>query len=194
MTFQLEKLRKLAFEKRYVTRDTVKGKIQVEGLKIHFPCASLNQVKQSGILDILNDDTYLSKPVVTIDKKEILFGELAILRYLERDHWKGVWVDTFHSRGGKDALWSAMPPRGVAPPLPQKVSAKFKAIKEKNGGKLFGFFDVLAWKGEGDDYVFVEYKGKGDTPNDNELGWINAAMSEGIKPEQLCIVGYDLPI
>jgi hypothetical protein len=86
-----------------------------------------------------------------------------------------------------------MPPDGVAPPLPPNVSAKFKAIKEKNGGKLSGFFDVFAWKGDDDDYLFIEYKGKDDSPNDNELSWINAAISEGIMPEQLCIVGYDLP-
>jgi hypothetical protein len=104
MVFQLEKLRKLAFEKKYVTRDTVKGKIQIEALKIHFPCASLLLVKKSRILDILNDSTYLSKPVVTIEKNALLFVELAILKYLERDHWKGVWVDSFHSRGDKDML------------------------------------------------------------------------------------------
>lgn len=86
-----------------------------------------------------------------------------------------------------------MPPKGVAPILPPNVLAKFKAIKEKNDGKLFGFFDVFAWKGDGKDYLFVEYKGKDDSPNNNELTWINAALSEGVKPEQLCIVGYDLP-
>ena len=190
----MDKLRKLAFEKRYVARDTVKGRIQVEALKIHFPCASLQLVKKSGILDILDDNTYLTKPVMTVDKKTILFGELAILRYLEKDGWKGVWVDAFHSRGGKDALWSDMPPRGAAPPFPPRVSTMFNAIREKNGGKLFGFFDVFAWKSDGDDYLFIEYKGKDDSPNSNESPWINAAISAGIKPEQLCIVGYDLPV
>jgi hypothetical protein len=189
----LDKLRKLAFEKRHVTRKTVNGEIKFEGLKIHFPCASLQLVKKSGILDNLDDSTYLNKPVVTIDKQTILFGELAILRYLEKDHWKGVWVDAFHSRGGKDMLWSGMPPHGLASPLPPNVAAKFKAIKERNGGKLLGFFDVFAWKGEGNDYLFIEYKGKDDSPNDNELPWINAAISAGVRPEQLCIVGYDLP-
>jgi hypothetical protein len=86
-----------------------------------------------------------------------------------------------------------MPPTGVSPALPPKVLGKFQAIKEKNGGNLAGFFDVFAWKNDGDDYVFVEYKGRGDVANENELNWINAAISAGIKPEQLCIVGYDLP-
>lgn len=189
----MEKLRKLAFEKRHVARQTDTGEIRIEALKIHFPCANLQQIKKSGILDILSDDIYLSKSVVSTEKGANMFGELAILRYLERDQWKGVWVDAFHSHGRKDVLWSGMPPTGVAPPLPPKVSSKFQAIKEKNGG-LSGFFDVLAWKGEGDVLMFIEYKGRGDSPNENELEWINAAISEGVKPEQLCIVGYELPI
>ena len=192
MLVQLDKLRKLAFEKRHVIRETNTGEIRIEGLKIHFPCASLQQIKNSRVLDILNDATYLDKTVVTHDRG-VLFGELAILRYLEKDQWKGVWVDTLHSHGRKDVLWTGMPPTGVAPQLPPKVSAKFQAIKEKNGGVLFGFFDVFAWKGEGDDFMFIEYKGRGDSADDNELAWINAAVSEGVKPEQLCMVGYDLP-
>ncbi|MGI0029817.1 MAG: hypothetical protein ACREAQ_08920, partial [Nitrososphaera sp.] len=73
----MDKLRKLAFEKRHVVRKTVNGEIRIESLKIHFPCASLQLVKKSGILDILSDNTYLSKTVVALDKDSILFGELA---------------------------------------------------------------------------------------------------------------------
>lgn len=188
----MEKLRKLAFEKRHVTRETDIGEIRIEGLKIHFPCASLQQIKNSRILDVLDDKTYLTKTVVAHDGR-VLFGELAILRYLEKDQWKGVWVDSFHSHGSKNVLWSGMPPTGVAPALPTKAAAKFQAIKEKNGGTLSGFFDVFAWKGDGDELMFVEYKGRGDTPDESESEWISAALSKGVKPEQLCIVGYDLP-
>jgi hypothetical protein len=188
----LDKLRKLAFERRQVIRDTDNGEIRIEGLKIHFPPASLSQIKNSRILEILEDVAYLSKPVVAHEGR-VMFGELAILRYLEKDQWKGVWVDAFHSHGRTDVLWSGMPPVGVAPALPPRVSEKFQAIKEKNGGKLSGFFDVFAWKGEGDDFVFVEYKGRSDAPNENELDWINAAIAAGVRSEQLCIVGYDLP-
>lgn len=176
-----------------MTRTVPTGDIQIESLKIHFPCASLQQVKKSRVLETLTDNAYLNKPVVSIDKQTILFGELAILRYLEKDGWKGVWVDTSHSSKGKDMLWFDMPPKGLAPPLPPNALTMFKAIKEKNGGKLSGFFDIFAWKGDGNDYLFIEYKGKDDSSNDNELPWINAALSAGVKPEQLCIVGYDLP-
>jgi hypothetical protein len=189
----MEKLRKLAFENRPLGRNTAKGKVQIQGLKIHFPCVSLKLIKKSGILDKLNDGSYLNKPVVTIDKNTILFGELAILRYLEKDGWKGVWVDAFHSNGEEDKLWTGMPPNGIAPTLPQRVAEKFQAIKQRNGGKLHGFFDIFAWKGDGDEFLFIEYKGMGDSSNDNELKWINAAMAEGIRAEQMYIVGYDLP-
>ena len=188
----MDKLRKLAFEKRQVVRKTDSGEIRIEGLKIHFPCASLQQIKNSRILDILDDDAYLSKPTVVHDGR-VLFGELAVLRYLEKDQWKGVWVDSDHSHGRKDVLWSGMPPTGVAPALPPKVIEKLQAIKERNGGSLSGFYDVFAWKGDGDDFVFVEYRVRGEPDDENEIGWIDAAISEGIKPEQLCIVGYDLP-
>ena len=194
MIFQLNKLRKLAFERRNVTRRTGNGgDIQIEGLKIHFSCASLQQIKKSHLLETMSD-SYLSKNVVSIDQAT-LFGELAILRYLEKDGWKGVWVDSNHSSKGKDVLWSGMPPKGLAPPLPPIVAEKFQAIKEQNGGKLAGFFDIFAWKGDGNDYLFIEYRGKDDdnSPNVNELNWINAALAAGVRPDQLCIVGYDLP-
>lgn len=50
--------------------------------------------------------TYTSKPLVEIDG-EPLFGELAILRCLQKDGWTGYWVDTFH--GGK--WWNGLPDR-----------------------------------------------------------------------------------
>ncbi|HKU49564.1 MAG TPA: VRR-NUC domain-containing protein [Nitrososphaera sp.] len=190
----MDKLRKLAFERRQVTRKTDNGEIRIEGLKIHFPPATLLQIKNSRVLDILEDKAYLSKPVLVHDGR-VIFGELAILRYLEKDQWKGVWVDSFHSHGRTDVLWSGMPPTGVPPALPPKASEKFQAIKEQNGGRLSGFFDVFAWKegGERDDFIFIEYKGRGDPASENESEWISAALAAGVKPEQLCIVGYDLP-
>ena len=77
--------------------------------------------------------------------------------------------------------------------MPPKVSEKFQAIKERNGGELAGFFDVFAWKGEGEEFAFVEYKGRDEAANESELEWINAAITAGVRPEQMCIIGYDLP-
>jgi hypothetical protein len=188
----LDKLRKLAFEKRQLVRRTKTRDIHIEGLKIHFPCASLQQIKNSQILTVLEDNSYLNKPAVAYEGR-IVFGELAVLRYLEKDQWKGVWVDTAHSHGRKDVLWAGMPPTGVARAMPTKVSEKFQAIKAANGDSLAGFFDIFAWKGEGEDFIFVEYKAKGENVDEREYDWINAAMAEGVEPQQMCVVGYDLP-
>ena len=57
-----------------------------------------------------------------------------------------------------------------------------------NNGKSSGFFDVFAWK-DGE-YIFIEYKGEGDLANQNELGWIKAALSVGVKPNQMFFVTY----
>ena len=179
----MNKLRSLASEKSFVSRKTSKGTISIESLKIHF-----TRVEDSQQLPDMKDlpRTYRSKPLVTVGG-EILFGELAILRYLQRDGWDGVWLDAFHSRGQNKKFWSGMPFKGQAT-LPLHAEQLYDKIVAKNGGKLSGFFDVFAWK-DGD-YVFVEYKGKGDSPNKNELNWIEAAISAGVKPEQLFIVTY----
>lgn len=132
--------------------------------------------------------TYTIKPLVVVDN-EIIFGELALLRYLQKDGWDGVWVDAFHSRGNNKKFWSSLSDRGQAS-LPTHAQELFNKILSKNDGKISGFFDVFVWKDGGSDYLFVEYKGKGDHPNKNELQWIEAAISVGIKPEQLVIVTY----
>jgi hypothetical protein len=55
-------------------------------------------------------------------------------------------------------------------------------------GKRGGFFDVLAWREA--DFLFLEYKGKGDRSNPNEPSWIKAAVHCGIRPEQLLVAAY----
>ena len=190
----MDELRKLAIAKKFVPRQTTtNGTIEVESLKIHFRCPQLKQLLELNQSFATLRSTYLAKPVVTVGD-EILFGELAILRYLEKDDWEGVWVDSFHSSKNQDVFWSAMPPEGKAPSFPSRVQERFNEIKSKNNGRISGFFDVFAWKNEGqnykDDYVFIEYKGRGDSPNDNEDPWVDAATSAGVEPNQLFIVHY----
>jgi hypothetical protein len=40
--------------------------------------------------------TYRNKTLFEFNGKP-LFGELAVLHWLKKDGWDGVWVDTFHS-------------------------------------------------------------------------------------------------
>lgn len=131
--------------------------------------------------------TYTSKPLIQIGEEQ-LFGELAVLRLLEQDGWHGVWVDTFHSRGSRKLFWTDMPHRSAPFDMAQAPRADrlYRDIVAARGGKAWGFFDVMAWRG--DDLVFVEYKGPGDSPNANEPHWLAAALACGVRPEQLFCV------
>lgn len=125
--------------------------------------------------------TYTTKPLVTFDG-EILFGELAVLRWLQRDGWDGAWVDTFHGR----KFWRDMPHRSAPLSLPVHAQGLYDGIVAANGGRGAGFFDVMAWRGTR--VVFAEYKGPGDHPNRNEAAWIGAALRTGISEQDLFIV------
>lgn len=124
--------------------------------------------------------TYTSKPLVQIGD-EALFGELAIVRLLQRDSWEAAWVDTFHRR-----FWNNMP--SCSDPVELSGAAKrvFEKIAELKGGSS-GCLDVVAWKG--DRVVFIEYKGPGDSPNRNEPHWIDAALQAGVSEDDLLFVG-----
>jgi hypothetical protein len=177
----VEKLRSIVLLSAFEERMTDFGVIKIECLKIHFPLATAQS-----LLDESLPKTYRSKRLVNVNN-EILFGELAILRYLQMDGWDGVWVDTFHGRGKKKVLWSNMPPNGIGQ-LSKEAENSYDSIVTANNGKSSGFFDVFAWKNG--EFIFIEYKGPGDSPNSNETRWINAALKCGINPESLYFVIY----
>ena len=64
----------------------------------------------------------------------------------------------------------------------------YDSIVQANEGKSSGFFDVFAWKNGA--FIFIEYKGQGDSPNRNETRWITATLKCGVDPEQLFYVIY----
>jgi hypothetical protein len=173
-------LKSLAAEIQQDERIIDSGIINITNLKIQFEPA-----KPRHLTDERLSKTYLSKPLVKVDN-ENLFGELAILRYLQKDGWNGVWVDTFHGRG-KKLFWNNLPPEGKAS-LADEATFLYDKIVTSNAGKASGFFDVFAWKNG--EYIFLEYKGAGDKPNQNETKWINSAIKSGIKPEQLYFITY----
>lgn len=162
-------------ELRPVTLRT-KGIVELQTLRIAFPNASPKRLPEGKL-----PRSYSSKPLVSVNG-DAMFGELAIVRWLERDDWEGVWVDTFH--GGK--FWRAMPHKSSPVKLPAPAQATFDAIKRANEGKASGAFDVMAWRGR--DVAFLEYKGEGDSSNRNEARWIEAALDAGILSTQLRFV------
>ena len=177
----MEKLRSLALSSRSEQRLTDSGTVAIESLKIHFPAATPRH-----LLDESLSKTYRSKPLVLVNN-EALFGELAILRYLQMDGWDGVWIDTFHGRGRRKVFWSNLPPSGHGI-LSVEAESLYDKIIVANSGKSSGFFDVFAWKNGV--FIFLEYKGEGDSSNRNEKKWINTAIKCGIPPENLFFVTY----
>lgn len=177
----MQKLRSIALSRGFEERMTNIGVIKIESLKIHFPSAAVRH-----LLDESLSKTYRSKPMVVVNN-EHLFGELAILRYLQMDGWDGVWVDTFHGKGKKKVFWSNLPPNGMGK-LTIEAEKLYDSIVQANEGKSSGFFDVFAWKNGA--FIFIEYKGQGDSPNRNETRWITATLKCGVDPEQLFYVIY----
>jgi hypothetical protein len=178
---ELAELRAFAREPSYTTRILSDGTaIELERWTLRFPPAQPDRLP-----DGVSKKTYTVKPLVT-PFNTALFGELAIVECLERDGWSGVWVDTFH---GSELFWRGMPHTSLRVDLSEESEALeiYRGVLAEHG-KRGGFFDVLAWR-EGE-FLFIEYKGKGDRPNNNESSWIAAVLRLGIRPEQLLIGEY----
>jgi hypothetical protein len=150
--------------------------VQMRRLFVRFGEASPNRLR-SGALQ----PSYTSKPLVTFNGAA-MFGELALLRWLEVDGWEGVWLDTAHGR----RCWRDMPTRSDPVALPPAAQRKYDEIVAKNGGRASGTFDVMAWRG--DQTIFVEYSGQHDQPNKSERAWIDAALWTGVSPNDLFVV------
>jgi hypothetical protein len=154
---------------------------EIEQWTVRFPLADPDRLLNETI-----KATYTNKPLVK-PFDQPLFGELAIVRCLERDGWSAVWVDTFH---GAELFWRDMPTKESPMDLgtESEVMRLYRGLVAENG-KRGGFFDVLAWRDS--EYLFIEFKGKGDKPNKNERSWVNAALRYGIQASQLLFAEYE---
>jgi hypothetical protein len=127
-------------------------------------------------------ETYGGKAVLD-SNGEPLFAELAILRLLEKDGYKGVWVDTY-----RKCFRDAMPPAVCELPVPAREV--YDRIVAANGGTS-GCWDVIAWK-DGE-YLFIESKRKGkDRMRKSQLCWRDAAIRAGLKPDSFHICEWDI--
>jgi hypothetical protein len=149
--------------------------VEIPTLILRFPLAEPPRLDE-GVLK----PTYTVKPLVDVDGEPV-FGELAIARWLAKDGWSALWVDTFHGR----KFWRDMPHLSDPIEPPASVRESYKRIADLKGGPS-GCFDVVAWKN--DRTLWLEYKGPGDTENRNERGWIDAALHAGVCPEDLVFV------
>jgi hypothetical protein len=164
--------------------------VEIEAYSISFPTADPSKLPVDATFFGTSEkipDSYLIKPLV-IFNDEPLFGELAVACALKEDGWNAVWVDSYHSKGEKRLFWKDLPDRSRPVVLAREstnASRLYEKIRDRNRG-VGGFFDVMAWKGSS--YLFVEYKGKGDGANKNELRWIDAVLSSGLKVNDLRFV------
>jgi hypothetical protein len=150
--------------------------VRLRRLCVRFGTASPDRLKPGAL-----PATYVAKPLVTFNGAA-MFGELAVLRWLETDGWEGAWLDTAHGR----KVWRHMPTRSAPIALPTSPRALCERIIALNAGRASGTFDVIAWRG--DHTIFVEYQGPGDRASKSQGAWIDAALAAGVSPNDLLFV------
>jgi hypothetical protein len=157
---------------------------------VALPSGRLVQLRELGVVfgraapDRLPDGAlapaYVRKPLVSF-KGAAMFGELALLRWLQVDGWEGVWLDTLHGR----KAWRDMPTRSGSVSLPPEQQALHDAIVARNGGRASGTFDVMAWRGG--QTIFVDYREPGERASKSQRRWIEAALDAGVSPNDLLV-------
>ena len=152
------------------------GEAAIRAMSIRFSRATPDRLKPGTLAA-----TYVSKPLVSVDG-DAMFGELAIVRWLEKDGWQAFWVDTYH----RQQFWRVMPHRGSPVALPGILRTRYDAIVAANGGRPRGFFDVIAARG--DQVIHLEYKAAGESSNRTETGWIESALETGVSEHDLWFV------
>jgi hypothetical protein len=153
--------------------------VTIRRLCVRFGHASPDHLKKGTL-----PSSYTDKPLVTFNG-DAMFGELAVLRWLEVDGWDGAWLDTVHDR----KCWHGMPTRDNPVQLPPPAQALYKRIVIANRHRASGTFDVMAWRGE--QHIFVEYEEGGEQLTRNNRVWIESAMSVGVSANDLLIVARD---
>lgn len=126
-------------------------------------------------------NTYGGKPIINIDGSPG-YAELAILRLLQAEGWKGAWIDTFLKvkRTGIDVYINL-------PNVQENILQKIYGI----AGRKSGCFDVFCWKQ--DVLLFAEAKRKGhDRIRSTQIKWLSAAIEFGISVDSLLVVEWQI--
>jgi hypothetical protein len=128
-------------------------------------------------------DTYGNKPVIDCDGVP-LFAELAMMPVLRSKGFEdAVWVDSY-----RRCFRYGMPPnKCTPPPFVRELHTK---IRNQNGGKWAGCFDLMAWTG--DVVSFVELKRRGrDRMRDEGWLWMDNALKVGVSFEQFSVCEWE---
>jgi hypothetical protein len=129
-------------------------------------------------------DTYNRKPLLELDN-EPLFAELLFLRILEKEGYKGIWVDTYRNK-----FWQRLPHFSFPVIIDTTIENIFNKIYSLKGGKKSGCFDVIAYKG--DNFIFAELKRKSkDVIQPSQIDWLNAALKLNLDKNKFIIVEWE---
>ena len=134
----------------------------------------------------LPSDSYGNKAVLDFDGR-MGFAELVILWTLEKQGWRGVWVDTYRNCFRQD-YWNTKRLRELPEADPQALLDK---IRQARNGRRAGTWDVFCWR-DGK-YLFAESKGFGhDKFRRSQLEWLEAALSLGLPLDSFLIVEWNI--
>lgn len=133
---------------------------------------------------IHNFDTYNGKPLLVLEN-EPLFAELLFLRLLEKEGYKGIWVDTYRNK-----FWQRLPHFSFPVIIDKTLETIYNEIYTLKGGKKSGCFDVIAYKD--DQFIFAELKRKKkDEIQDSQIEWLNAALKLKSEKNKFLLVEWE---
>jgi len=114
------------------------------------------------------------KPMVAVGGRPVP-AELAVISELALTGWQGVWVSAFGNWLRRE--WFPAPAfRTIAASGAAQWAAEiFAALKEANGGRLAGFFDVFAWR-EPSEVLLCEVKVGRDRIHPNQRRFLGNAL------------------
>jgi hypothetical protein len=118
--------------------------------------------------------TWARKPAFLVEGRCVR-AEFAILEYLRREGWRGLWVNAFGNE-----LWPAWFPAPASRTpgeagAPGWAAQAFEELRAANGGKLTGFLDVFAWREPGEVGCF-EAKVVGDSIRLSQRAFLEKAL------------------
>ena len=132
-----------------------------------------------------NFDTYGGKQLLQY-KGEPLFAELVILRLLEEQGYKGVWVDTYRNK-----FWQRLPHLSFPVSPDRKWLEVYNKIYQLKGGAKSGCFDVMAYRYN--HFVFAELKRqKEDSIRPSQIEWLRAARQAGLENPTFLVAEWSI--
>lgn len=131
-----------------------------------------------------NYDTYGGKQLLQY-KGEPLFAELVLLRLLEEQGYKGVWVDTYRNK-----FWQRLPHLSFPAAPDKKWLEVYNKIYQQKRGSKSGCFDVMAYREN--HFVFAELKReKEDSIRPSQIMWLQAALQAGLEDPTFLIAEWN---